>query len=323
MFDHLPTISTTVPNISYPRSTDAFASSARITNVGAVFTGFLTFTTPGKWTVSLTSDDGSRFFLWPDGSYPRVFLSNDFLHAMQERRGVLNVQSQLTYAFTLEYFQAGGPCGCTLSWQPPDGALDFIPSSAYSRPASAFVPLPNTPAAVLGMSMGSLGSDDASTAHSCFIATDASLWCHGSNAYGQLTLNDLTVTSLTPFKTLLENVTAVTLGGAHSCVTNTSGALVCWGLNARGQLGDGGLLQVTHLQLQPLLTSPSFPSLSPPASNIVSFGLGYYHTCCVDSSNRMFCWGDGSNGRLGQNCSMGSDDSFNLIRSKPSCPRWG
>ena len=72
------------------------------------------------------------------------------------------------------------------------------------------------------MSMGSLGTDDATTAHSCFIATDASLWCHGSNAYGQLTLNDLTVTSLTPFKTLLANVTSVTLGGAHSCVTNTS-----------------------------------------------------------------------------------------------------
>jgi hypothetical protein len=74
LFDNFPSSSTTVPNISYPRSTGlVFASSALVTNVGAVFTGFITFPSPGKWSVSLSSDDGTRFFFWPEGSYPRVF----------------------------------------------------------------------------------------------------------------------------------------------------------------------------------------------------------------------------------------------------------
>ncbi len=50
-------------------------------------------------------------------------------------------------------------------------------------------------------------------------------------------------------------------------------------------------------------------------SHVVILYEGYYHSCSVDSLARMFCWGDGSSGRLGQNCSMGSDDSFNLFRS--------
>lgn len=316
LFDNFPSSSTTVPNISYPRSTGlVFASSALVTNVGAVFTGFITFPSPGKWSVSLSSDDGTRFFFWPEGSYPRVFISNDFLHAMQERRGVVNVQSQLTYAFALEYFQAGGPSGCTLSWQAPGGSLDYIPSSAFTRPAAAYVPLPRTPSAAVSMSMGSLGESSASTAVSCFIATDQSLWCHGTNTFGQLTLTDLTVTVLTPISLIASGVNAVALGGSHTCISNSSGMLMCWGASGRGQIGDGG----SSITAQPLPSAPSFPSLTPPVSSIVSFSLGYYHTCAVDAKSRMFCWGDGGNGRLGPNCSMGTDDSFNLLRSHACC----
>jgi hypothetical protein len=312
LFDHQPCSGTTVPNISFPRSTGFFASSALVTNVGAVFTGFVTFTSPGKWTISLSSDDGTRFFFWPQDSNPRVFISNDFLHAMQERRGVVNVQSQLTYAFSLEYFQGGGPSGCTLSWQPPDGQLDLIPSSAFTRPATAYTPHPSVPTAAVGIiSMGSLGESGASSAHSCFIAKDESLWCHGSNSYGQLALADFSVVAITPFKTIASGVSSVALGGSHTCITNKSDTLLCWGADGRGQLGDGS----TSTSAQPVPAPPTFPLLSPPVTSIASFSLGYYHTCAIDREARMFCWGDGSNGRLGQNCSMGADDSINLLRS--------
>jgi hypothetical protein len=305
LFDSLPSTSATVPNITFTRSEGAFAGSNRVTNVGAVFTGFITFPSPGKWSMAVTSDDGTRFFFWAEGSPPRVFISNDFTHAMLERREVVNVQSQLTYAFSLEYFQGSGPCGCTLSWQPPGGLLDFIPSSAFTRPASTFASHPKVPSSAISMSMGSL---DTSHAHSCFIATDQSLWCTGNNVYGQLSLADLTLTILTPFATMA-GVVSVGLGGSHSCVTNSSDSLICWGANGRGQIGDG-----LSASAQPLPKTPSFPALSPPVTRIVSFSLGYYHTCSVDVQDRMFCWGDGSNGRLGQNCSMGSDDSLNLLR---------
>jgi len=195
-----------------------------------------------------------------------MFISNDFTHAMQARRRLINVHSQLTYAFNLEFFQAGGPCGCTLSWQPPDGQLDYIPSSAFTRPAAAYVTLPNVPSAAISVAMGSLG-DPTANAHSCFIATDRSLWCHGSNSYGQLALADTSVTALTPFKAIAGGVTSVALGGSHTCVTNSSNALMCWGADARGQIGDGS----TSVAPQPLPTVPSFPSLTPPVTSIASF----------------------------------------------------
>ena len=241
-----------------------------LTNVGAVFSGFITFPSPGKWSLALTSDDGSRFFFWPEqGSYPRVFISNDFLHAMQERRGVFTVESQMTYAFSLEYFHAAGSCGLTLSWQPPDAEFDFIPSSAYTRPATVFAPHPTVPSSALAMSMGSLGTDDASSAHTCFIAADRSLWCSGNNNFGQLGVIDTAIIALTPLKPLDFIVNAVALGGSHTCVTNISDALMCWGADGRGQIGDG--LTTSN---QPLPTTPLFPAVSPPVTRTVSFSLG-------------------------------------------------
>jgi hypothetical protein len=227
---------------------------------------------------------------------------------MQERTGFVNVQSQLTYAFTLEYFQAGGGSGCILNWQPPDGQFDFIPSSAFSRPASSFVSRPGVPSTAVSLSMGSLGDPLSFNGHSCFIAGDRSLWCHGSNTYGQLALADTSVTMLEPFKVISAGVTSLSLGGSHSCITNSSGALLCWGADGTGQVGDGATSAA-----QPQPTNPSFPSLTPPVTRITSFSLGYYHTCAVDNHSRMFCWGDGGNGRLGPNCSIGTD-GFNLLR---------
>jgi alpha-tubulin suppressor-like RCC1 family protein len=83
---------------------------------------------------------------------------------------------------------------------------------------------------------------------------------------------------------------------------------MCWGGNKIGQIGNGFLSASV-----PLPTVPSFPQLTPPVARIVSFSLGYYHTCAIDAHSRMFCWGDGGFGRLGPNCSMGDDD-FNWIR---------
>ncbi len=188
---------------------------------------------------------------------------------MQERRGVITVQSQMTYAFSLEYFHAAGSCGLTLGWQPPDADFDFIPSSAYTRSASVFAPHPAVPSSALAMSMGSLGADDASSAHTCFIAADRSLWCSGNNNFGQLGVVDASIIALTPFKPIDFIVNAVALGGSHTCVTNISDALMCWGADGRGQIGDGLTTSV-----QPLPTTPLFPALSPPVARTVSFSLG-------------------------------------------------
>ena len=67
-----------------------------------------------------------------------------------------------------------------------------------------------------------------------------------------------------------------------------SGGLKCWGLNDNGQLGDG----LTNQQ-------NDASTVSTIVSNAVSVDLGRHHTCAIDSSQSLHCWGGGSNGQIG------------------------
>ena len=81
--------------------------------------------------------------------------------------------------------------------------------------------------------------------------------------------------------------------GGHSCAV-LLGALnqpvYCWGFNSSGQLGDpsvpiGGHSNVP-VQVQGLM-------------NAREVSAGANHTCAVDSSHAVWCWGDNSFGELG------------------------
>ena len=97
------------------------------------------------------------------------------------------------------------------------------------------------------------------------------------------------VTNSSPSET--SSPVKVSLGNRHSCAVNKSNDLFCWGHNWGGQVGDG----TTVNKSTPIPVS--FGSGS--TSKVKEVGLGSGHTCAMDISNKVFCWGSNTHGRLG------------------------
>ncbi|MFO0673302.1 MAG: hypothetical protein U0235_27425 [Polyangiaceae bacterium] len=74
--------------------------------------------------------------------------------------------------------------------------------------------------------------------------------------------------------------------GAHACAMHADDALDCWGPNGDGQIGDGTSGNT--------VATPTSTGLK--ASQAA---IGARHTCAIEAgSGHLFCWGDGSNGKL-------------------------
>jgi alpha-tubulin suppressor-like RCC1 family protein len=81
---------------------------------------------------------------------------------------------------------------------------------------------------------------------------------------------------------------AVSASHRHSCAIETEGALFCWGDNTLGQLG---------------INSSAPAALVPTAVFAAQawrqVSAGVEHTCAVDVFDEAYCWGSGSDGKLG------------------------
>jgi hypothetical protein len=86
----------------------------------------------------------------------------------------------------------------------------------------------------------------------------------------------------------LTGTMAVTGGYSHSCAITTGGALKCWGSDAAGQLGDDVALQdsTVPVDVQGL------------TSGVTQVALGEHHTCALNSTGGVKCWG-GNVGQVG------------------------
>jgi alpha-tubulin suppressor-like RCC1 family protein len=82
---------------------------------------------------------------------------------------------------------------------------------------------------------------------------------------------------------------AISLGDAYACALSSSGAVKCWGSNLFGQLGDGS---ETESQSTPV-------EVAGLSSNVVSISTGPNHACALTSSGSVKCWGQNTNGGLG------------------------
>ena len=86
---------------------------------------------------------------------------------------------------------------------------------------------------------------------------------------------------------------AIAAGNAHAC-TIQAGKAYCWGSNASGQLGNGTTLASTVPV--PVYTGGVLAGKT--LSQIVG---GFSHTCALDTTGAVYCWGLDSSGQLGNN----------------------
>ena len=82
----------------------------------------------------------------------------------------------------------------------------------------------------------------AGASHVCGIRTNGTLWCRGSNDFGQLGDGTLVASNVPnpPVQVgTATDWTAVTAGTSFTCGLRGAGTLYCWGSNDFGEIGDG------------------------------------------------------------------------------------
>lgn len=82
---------------------------------------------------------------------------------------------------------------------------------------------------------------------------------------------------------------SVTAGSDHTCARRTTGRLYCWGYDAYGQVGDSGAYTDQHTPVQVFGNRTDWATVT----------TGAFHTCARRTTNRLFCWGLGGNGQVG------------------------
>ncbi len=152
----------------------------------------------------------------------------------------------------------------------------------------------NVPVDVPGLGSGATAIT-AGGLHACAITSGGGVECWGSNGEGELG-NGSRTDSDSPVEvpTLTTGVTALAIGStddfdpSHTCALTSAGGVKCWGPNGDGQLGNGS----TNDSSRPV-------EVRGLTSGITAIAVGGSHTCAITTAQQLKCWGNNSNGQLG------------------------
>jgi alpha-tubulin suppressor-like RCC1 family protein len=246
--------------------------------------------------------------------------------AGDNQRGVAG--APLDGALTLAVADAAGrpSPGVVVEWTPSGGTLSqqVDTTDAAGRSSVSWI-LPPTPAtytataAVAGMAPVSFTATaqpvagdivfryiDAGGYHACGITTTEQLLCWGYNADGQLGLGS---TSMVPTPTLIPGdfrYRRIAGGFYHACAFTLGSEAWCWGNNGDGRLGDGSSA-TQSLSPVPVLTAQVVDTVV--GDTVVAgqvrllvqaLSAGEAHTCGIDLSQHVWCWGRNREGQLGK-----------------------
>jgi alpha-tubulin suppressor-like RCC1 family protein len=128
--------------------------------------------------------------------------------------------------------------------------------------------------------------------HTCGLGTGNYGVCWGQGGSGQLGFFyalDFNEPEVFPTPSMTTNWKHVAAGLSHTCAIASDDKAYCWGNGADGRLGNG---QVANETL-PNLVDSALPT------PVKSISAGHSHTCAIGSDDKAYCWGNGSNGRLG------------------------
>jgi alpha-tubulin suppressor-like RCC1 family protein/endonuclease/exonuclease/phosphatase family metal-dependent hydrolase len=158
-----------------------------------------------------------------------------------------------------------------------DGPSILATASAVTAPSAE--PTTPPPAAVATPQVSAGGQA------SCEVRADATAWCFGENAYGQLGINS-NRDSTTPVQVGAAEWASISTSGATTCGIKLTTELFCWGMNTRGQLGIG---EATQRWSPQKVAGTDWRQVS----------AGWLHTCGIKGDGTMWCWGNNDRGELG------------------------
>jgi len=145
--------------------------------------------------------------------------------------------------------------------------------------------------------------------HSAVLTTEGRVFTWGNNTYGQLgngtnniQVNPVDITTHFSLSTG-EKIKSINLGEYHGIAVTSNNRVFTWGNNLKGQLGDGSNVN----QSTPTEITNQFNLTTNETIELMSLGIS--HSIVVTSEERVFAWGDNSNGQLG--------DGTNVNQSSP------
>lgn len=178
--------------------------------------------------------------------------------------------------------------------------------------------------------------------HVCALTPETHVTCWGDNQYGQLGNGTNTDSSLPVSAGTISGVVTLGTGSHHSCAANKD-RVYCWGRNDSGQIGSNGTvdrnfpvetqtamagvvqiaagtahtctLNGSTIQCWGSNNSKQLSGSSASGTTPVSVPLsvlprrlaaGSAHNCAQDNSDTTWCWGAGSQNRLGPNATSDS-----------------
>jgi alpha-tubulin suppressor-like RCC1 family protein len=123
------------------------------------------------------------------------------------------------------------------------------------------------------------------------IKTDGTLWTWGYNYNAQLGINNTDIRSV-PVTTFAggTNWKQVACGYIHTAAIKTDGTLWTWGNGGNGRLGTNDSTQ----RATPVTTFAG-------GANWKQVACGDYHVAAIKTDGTLWTWGNGGNGRLGDN----------------------
>ena len=132
--------------------------------------------------------------------------------------------------------------------------------------------------------------------HACGLTHDGAAYSWGGNFEGELG-NGTTQQSTTPVA-VSGGLTfaSISAGQWATCGVTPGGAAYCWGFNGFGQLGNAAASLTLAPNRTPLPVSGGLA--------FATVSTGYYHTCGVTTQGAAYCWGDDSEGELGDGSTM-------------------
>jgi hypothetical protein len=117
-----PLIAYAPTQVPWPGLDGRFAST-----FAALETGFLKVDTSGRYTLALSSSDGSQ--LWLDGA---LLINNNGVHPMRTRARTIRLSTGL-HALRITYFDNTDSPGLILSWSGPGIVQEVVPAGDLSR----------------------------------------------------------------------------------------------------------------------------------------------------------------------------------------------
>ncbi len=135
----------------------------------------------------------------------------------------------------------------------------------------------------------------------CGLDGTGSAYCGGENSGGQLGLGYVNsyVRGGTVKAAELARFSLISNGADYACGIATDSTAYCWGSNEYGQLGTSAALSE---RCKPTLTTvpcASTPVRVSPRLHFRDLAVAYQHTCGVLTDATIMCWGDNSDGELG------------------------